>query len=219
MIKAVIWDVDGTLISTRDLYIESYRRALQPFIGRLLTEEDLFQLRLHSELAVLKSQSGDAFEACMVEFRRHYAELHATHFGGIYDGVPATLGELRSRGIRNGIVTGKSRISWEITLAEIELGDFDVVVVDDDVAHPKPDPEGILAALDRLAVRPRDAIYVGDSPGDMEAALSARTGAAAALWSKNEAWRNRFLQRVRGLNGITLLDQPQQLLQLVASGD
>jgi phosphoglycolate phosphatase/pyrophosphatase PpaX len=175
MIKAVIWDVDGTLISTKDLYIESYRRALQPFIGRLLTEAELLQLRLHSELAVLRSQSGDSFEACMVEFRRHYAELHATHFGGVYDGIVDTLEQLRGLGIRNGIVTGKSRSSWEITLAEIELGDFDVVIVDDDVAHPKPDPEGILAALDHLGVQPRDAIYVGDSPGDMEAALAART--------------------------------------------
>lgn len=213
MIKAVIWDVDGTLISTKDLYIESYRRALEPFIGKLLTEEELLQLRLHSELAVLRSQSGDAFEACMVEFRKHYARLHATHFGGVYDGVVDVLGELRARGIRNGIVTGKSRSSWEITLAEVELGDFDAVVVDDDVASPKPDPEGILAALDHLCVRPADAIYVGDSPGDMEAALAARTHAAAALWSKSEAWRERFLQRVRGLHGIMLLEQPRDLLR------
>lgn len=218
MIKAVIWDVDGTLISTKDLYIESYRRALQPFIGRLLTEEELFQLRLHSELAVLKSQSGDSFEACMVEFRRHYAELHATHFGGVYDGVFDTLQQLRSRGVRNGIVTGKSRSSWEITLAEIELGDFDVVIVDDDVANPKPDPEGILAALDQLGVQPAHAIYVGDSPGDMEAALAARTRPAAALWSKNDEWRNRFLERVRGLDGLTLLEQPHELLGLVGNG-
>lgn len=216
MIKAVIWDVDGTLISTKDLYIESYRRALEPFVGKLLTEDELLQLRLHSELAVLKSQSGDAFEACMTEFRHHYADLHATHFGGIYDGVLDVLEELRGRDVRNGIVTGKSRSSWEITLAEIELGDFDVVVVDDDVANPKPDPEGILAALDQLGVPPRNAIYVGDSPGDMEAALAARTGAAAAMWSKNGAWRNRFLQRVRGLNGITLLERPHDLLALIA---
>jgi phosphoglycolate phosphatase/pyrophosphatase PpaX len=151
----------------------------------------------------------------MVEFRKHYAELHATHFGGIYDGVFETLAELRTRGVRNGVVTGKSRSSWEITLAEIELGDFDVVVVDDDVAHPKPDPEGILSALDLLGVRPREAVYVGDSPGDMEAALAARTHAAAALWSKNDVWRNRFLQRVRGMNGITLLEEPRALLNFI----
>jgi phosphoglycolate phosphatase-like HAD superfamily hydrolase len=89
------------------------------------------------------------------------------------------------------------------------------VVVDDDVVKPKPDPEGILAALDALGVHAREAIYVGDSPGDMEAALAARTGAAAAMWSKGEPWRTRFLQRVHGLDGIILLDHPRELLPLI----
>jgi phosphoglycolate phosphatase-like HAD superfamily hydrolase len=152
----------------------------------------------------------------MAAFTRHYAELHGTHFGGIYDGVYDVLDELRARRIYNGIVTGKSRSSWDITIAQIELGEFDVVVVDDDVAHPKPDPEGILAALDRLSVQPRDAIYVGDSPGDMEAALAARTRAAAAMWSKNGVWRNRFLQRTRGMNNIAHLDRPRDLLHVLS---
>ena len=216
MIRAVVWDVDGTLISTKDLYLECYRRALEPYVGKRLTDDEMLALRPHSELYMLRAHAGDNFDACMTEFARHYAELHATHFGGVYDGIPDVLDALRGRRIRTGIVTGKSRSSWEITLAQVELGDFDVVVVDDDVANPKPDPEGILAALDSLGVEPRDAIYVGDSPADMEAALAARTQAAAAMWSKNEVWRTRFLQRTRGMNGINLLDQPHDLLRLIS---
>ena len=215
MVSAVVWDVDGTLISTKDLYLECYRRALEPYVGKLLSDDELLTLRPHSELHVLRSHAGDAFDACMAQFAKHYAELHPTHFGGVYEGIPDVLDALRARRIRNGIVTGKSRSSWEITLAQIELGQFDVVVVDDDVGNPKPDPEGILAALDSLGVQPGDAIYVGDSPADMEAALAARTQAAAAMWSKNDVWRNRFLQRTRGLNGITLLDHPMELLSLI----
>ena len=218
MIRAVIWDVDGTLISTKDLYLECYRRALEPYVGKLLTDDEMLAMRPHSELNMLRKHAGDDFEACMTEFARHYAELHITHFGGVYEGVADVLDALRGRRIRNGIVTGKSRSSWEITLAQVELGDFDVVVVDDDVANPKPDPEGILAALDSLGIQARDAIYVGDSPGDMEAALAARTQAAAAMWSKNDVWRNRFLQRTRGMNGIVHLDQPHDLLSLIGDG-
>lgn len=218
MVKAVIWDVDGTLISTKDLYLECYRRALEPYVGKLLTDDEMLALRPHSELFMLRQHAGDKFDACMTEFARYYAELHPSHFGGVYDGVADVLDALRGRRIRNGIVTGKSRSSWEITLTHVQLGDFDVVVVDDDVAHPKPDPEGILAALDSLAVHPRDAIYVGDSPGDMEAALAARTQAAAAMWSKNDVWQNRFIQRTRGMNGIALLDQPKDLLGLARLG-
>ena len=215
MIRAVIWDVDGTLISTKDLYLECYRRALEPYVGKVLTDDEMLAMRPHSELHMIRNHAGDAFDACMNEFARHYTELHDTHFGGVYEGVHDVLDELRGRRILNGIVTGKSRSSWDITIAKIHLGDFDVVVVDDDVAHPKPDPEGILAALDSMGVQPRDAIYVGDSPGDMEAALAARTQAAAAMWSKNDMWRNRFLQRTRGMNGITLLEHPGDLLRLI----
>ena len=215
MKQAVIWDVDGTLVSTKDLYLECYRRALEPYLGRRLTDEDLLGMRPHSELAVLRSGAADKYEACMQDFARHYAELHPTHFGGVYDGVAETLQELRGRGIRNGIVTGKSRSSWEITLTHTQLGEFDVIVVDDDVANPKPDPEGILQAVEVLKVDPAHAIYVGDSPTDMEAAIAAGVKPAAALWSKSAEWREHFLKRVHGLAGVRILDQPRDVLTLI----
>lgn len=215
MLHAVLWDVDGTLVSTKDLYLECYRRALAPYVGRLLSDEELLALRPHSELHVLRSQAGNAFDECIAAFRELYRQLHRTHFGGVYDGVTDTLSTLRSRGIRNGIVTGKSRSSWEVTVAETGLGDFDVVIADDDVANPKPDPEGLLTALDRLNVHAQHAIYVGDSPADMEAALAAGTRAAAAMWSKNESWRERFLERTAHMrNDIILLDSPRSLLAI-----
>lgn len=219
MIEAVIWDVDGTLVSTKDLYLECYRRALAPHLGRMLTDEDLLAMRPHSELQVLRSGAGDAYEQCMRDFARHYAELHTSHFGGIYDGVLEVLENLRARGIRNGIVTGKSRSSWEITLAHAALGDFDVVIVDDDVSNPKPHPEGIIAAIESLGVEPPNCIYVGDSPTDMEAARAAGTAAAAALWSKSEVWRARFLDRVAAMPDILLLEAPGELLQYLPNGE
>lgn len=215
MIEAVLWDVDGTLVSTKDLYLECYRRALAPYVGKSLSDDELLAMGHHSELQVLRGNAGEAFEACMAVFARHYADLHGTHFGGVYDGVLDAINAVRQRGIRIGIVTGKSRSSWDITLAQVELGEFDVVVVDDDVGSPKPDPEGILTALDVLGVKAANAIYVGDSPADMEAARAAGTHAAAAMWSKNSAWRERFLQRIGDVSGIALLEHPRDVLSLI----
>jgi pyrophosphatase PpaX len=217
LLKAVLWDVDGTLIATKDLYLECYRRALAPYAGKLLTNEELLTMQPHSELQVLKSLSGDAYRDCIAAFRRHYSELHATHFGGVYDGVRETLEAVRQLGVRNGIVTGKSRSSWEITLTEIELGEFDVVVVDDDVAEPKPHPEGILAALRVLGVNAAEAVYVGDSPADMAAARAAGTRGGAALWSKNEAQRARTLRLLEEMPDVILLESPRDLLRLITS--
>jgi phosphoglycolate phosphatase/pyrophosphatase PpaX len=217
LLKAVLWDVDGTLIATKDLYLECYRRALAPYAGKRLGDEELLAMRPHSELQVLKTLSGDAYQDCIDAFSRHYRELHATHFGGVYDGVRETLDQIRHLGIPNGIVTGKSRSSWHITLAEIELGEFDVVVVDDDVAEPKPHPEGILAALAALGVRADQAVYVGDSPGDMDAARAAGTRGAAAMWSKNDAQRARMLRLLGDAPDVSLLESPADVLSLITS--
>lgn len=213
-IAAVIWDLDGTLISTKRLYLEAYRRALAPYIGKVLTDEEILGYRSRSEIRFLKAVAREQFEASLRDFQQHYRTLHDTHFGGIYPGVPEVLAEIRARGLKQGIVTGKSRSSYEAGLATADLGPFDVLVMDDDVDEPKPHPQGILAAVKALGVDPGEAIYVGDSTSDMEAALQAGTFAAAALWSKEAMHRAWFLNAVQDRT-IFLLEAPKALLDLL----
>lgn len=211
-IKAVLWDLDGTLVATQRLYPEAYRRALAPFLGRELPDEELFNRQFHSELALLRHHVGDRFDECHKEFVRHYTQLHDTHYDGIYDGIPEVLAKLRSRDIPMGIVTGKSRGAFDVTMAAAALGQFDVIVVDDDVREPKPSPEGILIALDALKVDARDAIYIGDSLTDLEAGLAAGTRAAGALWGKTEARKQHFIEHYD--KSAILLYSPQDLLSI-----
>lgn len=211
--SVVLWDVDGTLASTFRLYPEAYRRALAPYIGRAMSDEEIFAHRSHSELRFLRTFSGPHYEACLADFRKHYAELHATHFDGLYDGISETLGALRDRGVRMGIVTGKSRLSFEATTALADIGHFEVLIMDDDVSEPKPSPEGILAALSNLQIEPHDAIYVGDSITDIMAAEAAGTGAAAAMWSKTLPERlSTFIAALADHPNTLLLNQPHDLL-------
>jgi pyrophosphatase PpaX len=214
-IEAILWDLDGTLISTKRLYLEAYRRALAPYIGKVLTDEEILGHRSRSEIRYLRSQARDQYDACLRDFREHYATLHDTHFGGVYPGVIDVLDTLRARGMKMGIVTGKSRSSYEVGLATANLGQFDVLVMDDDVEEPKPHPEGILAALGALNVRGDEALYVGDSITDIEAAHAAGTSAAAALWSRSESERGRFVERLESLERTHLLHDPRGILELV----
>ena len=213
--RAVLWDLDGTLISTRRLYIEAYSRALRPYMKRDLTEDDVRSVKVVSELRLLQALAREDYEACLLDFQRHYAELHDTHFDGVYDGVLETLDALRSRELKLGVVTGKSRSSWEVSIATADLGQFDVLIMDDDVDEPKPHPQGILAALEALDVAPEEAIYVGDSMADVIAAREAGVLPAAALWSKSDRDRETFTERVNKAGGASFLDTPPDLLSLL----
>lgn len=213
--RAILWDLDGTLISTKALYLEAYRRALAPYVGRVLTDEEILGDRSRSEIRYLKSKAREQYDACLRDFQQHYATLHETHFGGVYPGVKEVLDELRQRDLRLGIVTGKSRSSYEVGLATADLGQFDVLVMDDDVNEPKPHPEGLLAALGALNLDGHQAVYIGDSITDIEAAHAAGTMAAAALWSRSESERDRFVERIRDVGKAYLLHSPADVLALV----
>ncbi|HEX5727560.1 MAG TPA: HAD family hydrolase, partial [Longimicrobiaceae bacterium] len=129
---------------------------------------------------------------------RHYAELHGALGEGPYPGVREMLAALRAAGYPLGIVTGKGRSAWEVTEAALGLGPFGVVVTDDDVSAPKPDPEGLRLAAAGLDVPAAACLYVGDSPGDLEAGRNAGMRVAAALWPKTAPGESdAFLQQVR----------------------
>ena len=205
--------MDGTLVSTNCLYLEAYRRALEPYIGRIVSDEEILSHRSHSEIRFLRSQVSDRYADCLQDFQRHYSELHDTHFGGLYPGIADTLTALRQRGVKMGIVTGKSRSSYEVGTVAAELGPFDVLVLDDNVDQPKPSPQGILIAVERLSIDPGRAVYVGDNVSDIEAAVAAGVVSAGALWSKSE--RAQASLRMQQAGAFALLDAPADILRLI----
>lgn len=215
---AVLFDVDGTLIDTYRLYLESYRRALRPYLGYAPTEEEIIARRPSAERLFLAEWIGEErVEACHAAMLEHYAALHGALGEGMYEGVREMLAALRSAGIRLGVVTGKGRRAWETTEAALALGRFEVVVTEDDVRAPKPDPEGLHAALEVLGVDPANAVYVGDSAGDLRAGRAAGTRVAAALWPKTDpADRSRFLEEIRLLDPEWAFERPADLTRAFA---
>jgi HAD superfamily hydrolase (TIGR01549 family) len=216
--QAILFDLDGTLIDTWRLYWEVYNRALEPYLGRRPTPDDF---RAHAPSAerkfLLHWLGEEAGAACHADLLRHYAELHGSLGEGVYDGVREMLAALRAAGYPLGIVTGKGRGAWEITERELALGPFGVVVTDDDVSAPKPDPEGLLAAVRALGVAPADAVYVGDSAGDLHAGRNAGMRVAAVLWPKTAPGEpERFLESVRAHAPDWVFRRPADLTRAFA---
>jgi pyrophosphatase PpaX len=213
--SAILFDLDGTLIATRRLYVQAFADALEPVVGNRLTEPEIMERVPRAERRFLAELAGREHASATLErFYESYARRHDQDFQGVYTGIPEALSDLRMRSVAMGIVTGKSRRSWEITAPRIGLGPFHPTVFDDDVPAQKPHPAGLELALQHLGLTPEEAIYVGDSLTDLEAAAAAGVRAAAVLWSKKaeevEGFRRESLDR-----GARLVASPAELLDLV----
>ena len=216
--RTVLFDLDGTLIDTYHLYLECYRRALEPHLGRVPTDREIAAHRPSSERRFLAEWIGEpAGEACHAEVRRLYRELFESRWEGYYEGVPEMLTALQTAGYPVGIVTGKSRDAWEHTQLYCGIGSFDVVVTDDDVSAAKPDPCGLLAAAEALGIAPADAVYIGDSTSDLKAGRNAGMRIAAALWPKTgPGEKDDFVRRIEAMRPDWLFERPADVTRAFA---
>ena len=209
----MLFDFDGTLIDTWRLYLESFRRSLEPHFKRLLTDPEILAYQPIAERRLLQqiveqAHVGDYFTS----FLSHYRSLHETHCDGLYPGAIGLLNALRAEGYAIGIVTGKSREAWNMTFAHSKLAPFDAVITDDDVDHPKPHPEGLIAALHTMDVEPSQAVYAGDSVFDCRAAHAAKIRFGAALWSKSMDEVDTFRRAVSALGDAQYFSDPSSVL-------
>jgi pyrophosphatase PpaX len=183
--RAILVDLDGTLVDTYRLYLECWRRAVAPYLYRVPGDAEILARHPLAERPALAAWIGERYvDECHAAAGRHYADLHASLGEGPYEGVREMLAALRAAGYPLGIVTGKARDAWQVTERDLALGSFAVLVTGDDVAAPKPDPRGLLAAAAELRVAPAECVYVGDSLADLHAGRNAGMRVAAALWPK-----------------------------------
>ncbi len=214
MIRCVLFDLDGTLIDTWRLYLTAYRHTLASYLGYLPSEQDIIALKPGSERDVLQKVVGEEhIQAYSEKFLVHCGSFHDTLFEGPYPGILDMLKNLRGQRYLLGIVTGKSRGAWTITSSKSNLGSFEVVVTDDEVKNPKPSPEGTLLALSTLGLSPSQALYIGDSLADLEAAQAAKVLFGAAVWPKGRNEREKFITTVKQRGAWACFPNPVSLVE------
>lgn len=183
-VDTILFDFDGTIADTVPLVVWAFQQTFAEFDGRYLSWDDVIALFGPPEGEIFRRElrPSDQWEAALARFNELYRELHGERVVRSPD-LEATLWDLRARGVRLGLVTGKARASAAISLDALELhGLFDVVVAGDDVVRPKLDPEGIRVALRRLGTRADRALYVGDMDGDVLAGRAAGVTTVGAAW-------------------------------------
>jgi len=179
----VLFDLDGTLIDSGPMIVASMKHAASSVLGREIPEEVLTAAVGGPGLvAQMQALAPDRVDDLVAAYRAHNEPLH-DELEGFWE-VLEVLPRLRNEGRRLGIVTAKRRATVDLAfgrLPELE-SNFDVVITSDDTARHKPDPDPILAAIDRLDARAEDTAYVGDSPFDIRAAKAAGVFAVAVAW-------------------------------------
>jgi phosphoglycolate phosphatase-like HAD superfamily hydrolase len=134
------------------------------------------------------------------------------HIVSISHDIVAALRRFRLDGHILALFTGKdSERTWEM-LKHFSVHElFDVVVSGDDVKQGKPDPEGLLSILSRTATPADHAVYIGDSPNDIECAHRAGTLSVAV------AWGMATQQDLLAARPSCFVDRPSQLYQSVST--
>lgn len=183
-VRAVVFDVDGTLVNSLDGYCAAAALAAAPFgltVTRDLVARALNGNRSFWDLAVpAELQSADFTTTLRRETMRHWPQVLRESVR-CFEGLPATLDALRARGLRLAICTGSRGESFR-PLTEAGLFEyFETVVTADDVGRRKPHPDGLLRCLDDLGVAAAEAAYVGDTVPDIEAARAAGMLAVGVL--------------------------------------
>ena len=185
MFKAVCFDFDYTLGDCTDSIVEGFRHgfaglgwpapdreAVRATIGYLL--EDSYEMLTGDRDPERQARFRALFSEVAVERQRRETTL--------FPGGEELLRGLREAGVRVAIVSTKRGDTIDIILERLGLSDVvELVIGSADVKRHKPDPEGLLAAMDRLGVRPEETLFCGDTVLDAGAAKNAGTHFAAVL--------------------------------------
>lgn len=188
--EAALFDFDGTLVDTTELIYTSLLYATKDVLGRDFPRETLTSgigTPLPKQMKVLVGEDPDRtvlVERLMESYFGHNERLHEDLISS-YPGVEGALERLHAAGVKTAVVTSKRRHSVERALDSFPglRGVTDVFVTLESTERHKPDPEPLLRGLELLGGVPRErAVYVGDSPHDVEAARAAGLAMVAVSW-------------------------------------
>jgi pyrophosphatase PpaX len=181
--SVVLFDLDGTLIDSGPIILASMHHAVQTVLGREIAAEELAStIGGQGLVAQMQRLDPDRVDDLVEAYRLHNDPLHETLEAFV--GMVEILPRLKAEGRRLGIVTAKRHRTVSLAFDRFPWLDeqFDVVVAYEDTERHKPDPDPVLAAVDRFGVDASAAAYVGDSPFDIRAAKAAGAFAVGVGW-------------------------------------
>ena len=217
MYKAIVFDLDGTLLDTLDDLKNSVNFALQQEGFPVRTREEIRTFVGNGMLKLIERALGQErypqFDRVLKTFKAHYAE-HCADCTKPYEGVLALLETLQARGIKTGILSNKADAATK-ALAKLYFGErIEYAAGENEAAgiKKKPAPDALFAMMQEMGVERGETLYVGDSDVDVNTAKNAGVDCVAVTWG----FRSEEVLREAGATRFA--DTPMQILTYIKEG-
>jgi len=213
--KALLFDLDGTLLDTAPDFITALNRQLALHDLSSLPDEAIRLSVTNGSVGLIEAgfgmpQDDPRFEPLRAEFLELYFANLADRTA-LFEGLQPVLDKCVSSDIPWGIVTNKPWRYTESTLLQLDLmAGAATVICPDHVSHPKPDPEAMFLACAEIATAPADCLYVGDHVRDIVAGRDAGMRTIAAGWGYIDEDED-----ILDWQADWVVDQSQQLYSLL----
>jgi pyrophosphatase PpaX len=208
---ALLFDLDGTLIDSIELILGAMRFAFADSAGRAPTDEEWRAgIGIPLQTALRQFADDDAeVDRLFGRYREYQLEHHdrlITAYAGIVDAVKG----FAAAGHPMALVTSKSDWMAEKALVLVRLNELIPVIVGcDTCVNHKPHPEPVERALALLQASPENALFVGDSPHDVQ------SGRAAGVYTVGVSWGAFTRAEMEASGADTVIDDPKELPSVV----
>ena len=181
----ILFDLDGTLLDTHDMILESMRYTINEVDGQNQNDGELMAgvgTPLLDQMLHFTAGNKTRAEELVNIYRAYNDAIHDENIHA-FPGTREALELLAGAGCRMGVVTSKRHAMAQRGLEMSGIADhFQFLIGHDDWPEHKPAPGPILRGCELLGVAPECSLYVGDSPFDIQAGNAAGCATAAALW-------------------------------------
>lgn len=213
MYNTIIFDMDGTLLSTLEDICDNVNYALQSHNMPPRTLEEVRRFvgngaKQLIKLAVPEGTSEELITSCYSTYEQHYSQ-NMQNKTRPYEGIIPLLEELSKRGIKMAIVSNKFDHAVKALCKDYFADYIQLAIGESEFVRKKPSPDGVFAALKQLNSKAVDSLYIGDSEVDVKTAKNAGTTCVGVTWG----FRSRKLLEEQGADYI--IDSPLELLDLI----
>ena len=214
-VKAVIFDLDGTLLNTLTDLSASVNYTLERFGFPLRSEREVRSYLGNGIRALveksLPADKKDMTDECLKVFKDYY-DIHKDDNTAPYDGIVDMLRSVKAAGLKTAIVSNKYDAAVQYLKDVTFSGLIDFAVGEGNGIAAKPAPDGVWLALKKLNAVKEESVYVGDSEVDLMTAENSGLKCVAVTWG----FRDREVLENAGAKII--VDDTEEMLKEILAG-